>query len=65
MELFSESFTPTDLSPKYDLDDGEHIELDLTAAGTLTKITWTSAQGAEHIELGVTATGTLTHVNDL
>lgn len=62
---FSETFTPDGLSPKYDQDDAEHIELDLTALGTLIRIYHTDAAEREHIELSVAASGVLTHVNDL
>lgn len=62
---FSETFTPTGLTPKYDQNEAEHIELGVTASGTLTRIYYTYAQETEHISLGVTAAGTLTHIDDL
>lgn len=62
---FSETFAPDGLSPKYDQNDAEHIELNVTALGVLTRIYHTAAQNAEHVAFTVAASGTLTHVNDL
>lgn len=62
---FSETFAPDGLSPKYDQNDAEHIELDVSALGVLTRIYHTAAQNAEHVAFTVAASGTLTHVNDL
>ena len=62
---FTASFTPEDLTPKNNHDDAEHIELDLTALGSLIRIYHTDAADAENIGLAVTAAGTLTHVDDL
>lgn len=68
VQAFTRTFTPTDLVPKPDQNDAEHIEIsNITATGTLTRIYYTDAQnGGEHIEItGITATGTLTHVDDI
>lgn len=68
VEAFSVTFTPTELAPKPDQNDEEHIEISsITATGTLTEIQYQDAQaGAEHIEItGITATGVLTHINDI
>ena len=50
---------------KPDVTDAEHIELTVTAGGTLTRITRISTQESEHISLAVAASGALTHVDDL
>jgi len=65
VQPFTASFTPASVTWKPDVAELEHIELALTATGTLTQITNRLTQDAEHIELSVTAIGTLTHVNDL
>lgn len=62
---FSETLVPAGLTPKYDSDDAEHIELSAAAAGVLTRIYRRSGYGPEHIELSVTASGVLTNVKDL
>lgn len=65
VEDFEETFTPIGLVPKPNQNDAEHIELSLTAVGTLTRIYYTDAQDREHISLSVSASGVLTHVDDL
>ena len=62
---FSESFTPTGLTPKYDSDDAEHIELAAAVTGALIRVYRTDTQEQGHISLGATVAGVLTHVNDL
>lgn len=65
---FTQTFSPSDLAPKPDQNDQEHIEMSASATGTLTRIyyTNTAAQDMGHIEIAsVTATGTLTNVSDL
>lgn len=67
MESWSFTFTPTHLE-KPDGYDFEHVEITgISAAGTLTAITYTNAQnGGDHLEIsGITASGTLTHIDDL
>lgn len=66
VQSFMESFTPTDLEPKDNPADLEHLEMTVTASGTLTRIYYSSAKAAdEHLEMSVTATGTLIYVGDL
>lgn len=65
VEPFTASFTPEDVTFKPDVDDPEHIELAVAAAGTLTRIYYTHTQENEHVSLAVTAAGVLTHVGDL
>lgn len=65
---FSTTFTPTDLIPKPDQNDPEHLELTgITATSALTLIHYYTAQeGAERIEISnISATSTLTKVSDL
>lgn len=64
---FTQNFSPSDLAYKGDQNDAEHIEMSVTASGTLTKINYinTAPQDMGHIELSVTAAGTLTNINDL
>ena len=64
---FTQSFSPSELAYKGDQNDAEHIEMSASAAGTLTRIYYTStaAQDMGHIEMSVTATGTLTNINNL
>lgn len=63
------TFSPSDLIPKPDQNDEEHIEItDISADGTLTRIyyTDTAEQDQGHIEIvGIAAIGTLTHINDI
>lgn len=65
VEAFEETFAPVGLVPKPNQNDAEHIELSLTAVGTLTRIYYTDTQEREHISLDVSASGVLTHVDDL
>ncbi|MEG2383850.1 MAG: hypothetical protein RSB39_09715 [Oscillospiraceae bacterium] len=66
---FTQSFAPTELIPKPDQNDAEHIEIkSIAATGTLTKINYTdtASQDMGHIEIvGITATGKLTHIKDI
>lgn len=64
---FTQSFSPSDLVYKGDQNDAEHIEMSVTATGTLTRIYYinTAPQDMGHIEMSVTATGTLTNINNL
>jgi len=65
---FTQSFSPSDLAYKGDQNDAEHIEMSVTATGTLTRIYYIdmAPQDMGHIEISsITATGTLTNVNDL
>ena len=65
VEDFAETFIPIGLVPKPNQNDAEHIELNLTAVGTLTRIYHTNAREREHISLAVSASGVLTHVDDI
>ena len=62
---FSETFALSGVAPKYDQNDAEHIELDLTALGVLTRVYNLAAYEGEHMAFSLGASGTLTHVNDL
>ena len=65
---FTQTFTPNGLTPKPNQNDAEHIELCVSAVGTLTQINYTSTapQDMGHIEIAsITATGTLTNVSDI
>ncbi|MGL6017003.1 MAG: hypothetical protein ACRCZU_13170, partial [Selenomonadaceae bacterium] len=64
---FSRTFAPTELVAKPHQNDAEHLEVSsVAAAGTLTRIYYTSAYAFEHIEVaGITAVGTLTKVSDI
>ena len=64
---FTQSFAPTDLIPKPDQNDQEHIAItSVTANGTLTAIQYVSAKAEEHISItGITAVGVLTNINDI
>lgn len=60
---FELAFLPTGLTPKYNPNDAEHIEISAAASGTLTEITTRSGREAEHIELAaVTVAGALTRI---
>ncbi|MEG2001095.1 MAG: hypothetical protein RR053_06875 [Evtepia sp.] len=66
---FAQAFTPTDLIPKPDQNDVEHIEVkNIAAVGTLTTINYsdTAVQDMGHIEVkAITATGVLTHIKNI
>jgi hypothetical protein len=64
---FARAFAPTELVAKPHQNDAEHLEVSsVAAAGTLTRIYYTSAYAFEHIEVaGITAVGTLTNVKDI
>lgn len=64
---FTQSFSPTDLAYKGDQNDEEHIEIDIDATGTLTRIDYTDTaeQDQGHFEISISAVGTLTHINDV
>lgn len=64
---FSRSFAPTGLVSKPDQNDPEHLSIaGVTVAAVLTRIYYTSVQGAEHLSIsGVSATAALTHINDI
>lgn len=65
VEAFEFAFTPTDLIPKPNQNDAEHIELSAAALGVLTRIYWRNAQNEEHVSFSAAASGVLTHVDDL
>jgi len=68
VESFSLSFTPINITPIFNPNDIENIEIsNLAPTGTLYAITYTSAQnGTENIEIAtLSATGTLIHIDDL
>ena len=67
VSAFEQSFAPTDLIPKPDQNDQEHIAItSVTASGTLTAIQYISAKAEEHISItGITAVGVLTNINDI
>jgi hypothetical protein len=67
VSAFEQSFAPTDLIPKPDQNDQEHIAItSVTASGTLTKIYYTNTKAEEHISItGITAVGVLTNINDI
>ena len=67
VEAFSKTFSPTELVPKPDQNDEEHIAItEVTASGTLTKIYYTNTKEDEHLEItNITAVGVLTHINDI
>jgi hypothetical protein len=64
---FEQSFAPTDLIPKPDQNDQEHINIaSISAASNLMRVYYTNAYGNEHINIAsITAVGTLTNINDL
>ena len=64
---FTQSFAPSDLIPKPDQNDQEHINIaSISAASNLMRIYYTNAYGNEHINIAsITAVGTLTNINDL
>lgn len=62
---FSAQFTATDLLPKNNPHDMEHISLSVQASGVLTEVTYSDTAENEHIEISVTAVGVLTHIDDL
>ena len=68
VSAFEQSFAPTDLIPKPDQNDQEHIDLvSIAPVAVLTHIYYTDVQnGGENIEIvGITGTGVLTNINDL
>ena len=68
VEPFEIAFTPAGMEQKPDQMCIEHVEISaITAAGTLTEITYHDAKSAdEHIEIsGITAAGILTDIGDL
>lgn len=62
---FSVQFTATDLLPKNNPHDMEHISLSVQATGFLKKVTYSDTVENEHIKVSVTAVGVLTHIDDL
>ena len=65
---FTQTFTPSDLVPKPDQNDSEHIIIaGITALGTLKEICYSGAYtGGEHVEvISIVATGILTNINNL
>jgi hypothetical protein len=64
---FEQSFAPTDLIPKPDQNDQEHINIaSISAASNLMRIYYTNTYENEHINIAsITAVGTLTNIKDL
>lgn len=64
---FTQTFTPSELVPKPDQNDQEHINIaSISAASNLVRIYYTNAYGNEHINIAsITAVGTLTNINDI
>lgn len=62
---FSETFTPEDLIAKPHQNDQEHINVNVSATGALTRIYYTNTKGDEHINVSVSAVGVLTSINDI
>lgn len=68
VQSFSLSFAPENITPVYNINDLENIEIaNVSGTGTLSLITYRNAQvGPEKIEIAsVSAAGTLTHIDDL
>lgn len=63
-EAFDGEFIP-DVDWYANPNDEEHIELEITASGTLTKIDYIDTQLIEHIELAISAVGVLTDIHNL
>lgn len=67
VSAFEQSFAPTDLIPKPDQNDQEHINIaSIAATSNLMRIYYSNAYCNEHINIAsITAVGTLTNINDL
>jgi hypothetical protein len=50
---------------KGDQHNAEHISVTAQAAGTLTRVYYSTTQDAEHIEVSLSAVGVLTHIDDI
>lgn len=64
---FDFAFEPSGLVSKNNPHITDHVEVgDITATGTLKRITYTDSRMVERVEIGnVTAVGTLIHIDDL
>lgn len=65
VQSFTESFTPTDLEPKNDTHEQEHLSVNISFDDDLIQIYYHDTKEDEHINLGLTFLGTLTYVGDL
>lgn len=66
VEAFEVSFTPTDLIPKPNQNDQNHLEITATKTGVLTRVYYTYTKNDEHISIADASwTGVLTHIDDL
>lgn len=65
VQNFTQTFTPTDLEPKYNPHEEEHLSLGLTFDDDLISIQYNNTKEDEHIDLELTFTSTLTYIGDL
>lgn len=65
VQAFDGTFTPVGLTWKGHQNDVEHLDVSVTASGTLTKIYYHDTQELEHLDISATASATLTYIGDL
>lgn len=67
VSTFSASFTPTDLVPKPNQNDKEHIDVSISATGSMTKIFYSSYSDDQAFVgvVSINAVGVLTHVDHI
>lgn len=65
VQSFTESFTPTDLEPKNDTHEQEHLEIDITPTTLLTRIYYHDTSETEHMEFDTLTSYVLTYIGDL
>lgn len=65
VEPFDIEVSNDGLTYKGDQHNAEHISVTAQAAGTLTRVYYSTTQDAEHIEVSLSAVGVLTHIDDI
>lgn len=65
VQSFSQAFTPTDLEPKDNPHDMEHLTLEVSAEGDNIRIYYHDTKTEEHLEISASAVGVRTYIGDL
>ena len=65
VQSFTQAFAPTDLEPKDNPHEMEHLTIEVEAEGTNIKIYYHDTSTKEHLEISASAIGVRTYIGDL
>ena len=65
VQSFTESFTPTELEPKDNPHEMEHLTIEVEGEGTNIRIYYHDAATDEHLTISASAVGVRTYIGDL